>query len=183
MNNIKHILFILIIFFEIYITVQKVITIKNDDESLSNLQKIIETYQHDGDLTLNFEDNYYDMSMASYAIEFSVENSITFSGNEYGTIFDYNNDIKGKFYVSLTQNIKTKIKFENIIFENFGKPNEKYYGLFLLAFHLYEHNNSQYIFENCTFRNNIQELTSFINYNKPVSTDEASIIFNGCKFL
>ncbi|OUM68730.1 hypothetical protein PIROE2DRAFT_3415 [Piromyces sp. E2] len=149
------------------------------------LENIIKESQNEGELILKFENASYNMKDLEYATEFNVETNITFSGNKDGTIFDYNNFKRGKFYISFStknnNNNKIIVKFENIIFRNYsGGDNYRTKDLYMILITLKIRIDINIVFENCTFSNNSQDLINFNNFN----VSKVYVIkFEECKFI
>jgi len=177
MNLIKY-LSVLFPFF-ILNSYSKEITISNDD-NFKNFKDIINNNQNDKELIINLEDPYYNMTINNYVLEIVVITNLSFIGNENGTIFDYNNTRLGTMHFSVPNPIT--LKFKNIIFENFSYPNNVYTND-VRAIEIFVDSNKYYaIFENCTFRNNKQDILQYqINYLKKAN-DDFNIQFNNCNF-
>ncbi|ORX57107.1 hypothetical protein BCR36DRAFT_395258 [Piromyces finnis] len=160
----------------------KVIPIRNNDNSFTNILNILKENENDKELILKFEDYRYDMRELDFAIEHNVKYSIIFSGNKNGTIFDYGSNIKGKFRFYFVENRKEIIKFENIIFENFNNEGYNANGIFMLLFSFKFKNTYNIIFENCTFKNNSQDIINFSFEVLNINDGKPTITFNRCNF-
>jgi len=128
------------------------------------------------EIALNFTEDYYDMTLLSvYTIDINLYSNITFIGNENGTIFDYKEGRKGVFGIYI--NKENYLKFENIIFENFSTNGQNNLLLFYIETYADKYNIE---FNNCTFRNNKDQLISIIS--KFNSNMESRITMNNCSF-
>eukprot|EP00833_Pecoramyces_ruminatium_P008288 jgi/Orpsp1_1/1182320/evm.model.c7180000080817.1 len=170
---------ILLYFFIIYKKVYaKEFYIKNNDSDFYNLQSIIQNNQDNDDLILYFVDSYYDMTSTPYTIDIVMSSNISIIGNKNGTVFDYNNDKKGRFVIKYNSKGIT-FKIENIIFENFNPNGINQTEIILITS---SSDDFFFILNNCTFKNNQHSLfRSTVTCNID-STTEPKIIFNNCNF-
>jgi len=154
----------------------KSITITNKDEKFLNIQDIINNNQ-DEELILNFSDCYYNMDELIFSNNVSTLTNITFIGNNNGTVFDYNEDIRGTFMFKFNNSKKKYVTYKNIIFKNFTGTKS---GISIVRADL--SNNDFLIFENCTFQNNaLDSINVFMSCTQP-SHNEPNFIFNNCNF-
>ncbi len=156
-------------------------------ENINNIENVInENSKNEENLVLKFKEKYYDMSElpSDLLIASNVTFSVTFSGYSDGTIFDFKNDFNGIINITYSNNIKSIIKFENIIFENFGQDIEPDDHMFSVNF---DTDENYLKFENCTFRDihyTIFEMK--ISYNKEnnnlLFNPDYYITFDNCNF-
>jgi len=151
----------------------------NNAESFKNLVTNINTLQSDNnDLIVKFDDQRYNMENSEYRFELDITSNITFSGNEHGTVLDYNNQRKGGFLLNSlnTNDKKIVVKFENFIFENYYADETSVYMFTIKPTNFF----IDVIYNNCTFQNNNYEIlivqSQCGTYYKP------SVIFNNCNF-
>ncbi|OUM67173.1 hypothetical protein PIROE2DRAFT_5440 [Piromyces sp. E2] len=114
---------------------------------------IIENIKSEESLVLKFNEKYYDVSdLPKIRSDITVTSNVTFSGNLDGTVFDFKNK-KDKFMVFsfLKNNSGNKVKFENIIFKNFGGDEDDSSNMIYINF---ESDENYLEFENCTFIDN-----------------------------
>ncbi len=77
-----------------------------------------------------------------------ITSNVIFSGCSDGTVFDFKNNNNGLIGIKYSNDTSNTVKFENIIFKNFGENmNRKNY-----MFSVISYSDKNYLkFENCTF--------------------------------
>jgi len=185
MNNIfKYLIYILLFIFGEVIAKDVIIEIKNNN--VNTLGKAItENSKFSDSLILKFNDNYYDMSnLPSEKINIYVTSNITFSGFSNGTYFDFKNDNKGFMKIKYLKDEINTIKFENIIFKNYGKDVDGSNNMISVNF---ESDKNYLKFENCTFIDNQYIIFDMnVSYNKEdykmTLNSDYFITFDNCNF-
>ncbi|ORX42810.1 hypothetical protein BCR36DRAFT_361777 [Piromyces finnis] len=175
-------IYIILILYFISESYEKEFIIRNSDNTFINLKKIINDNQNE-ELILNFVDSYYDMSIHDYVVEVTILENTIIRGNINGTLFDYNGQRRCSmiFLISNINKGKTVI-IENIIFENYI-PKDYNNNNQILQIKSESSINYYFKFNNCTFRNNNQDILSVnIEENKNIF-DDFSVEFNHCNFL
>ncbi|OUM68069.1 hypothetical protein PIROE2DRAFT_4353 [Piromyces sp. E2] len=153
----------------------KEVIIKNDD-NFPYLFDILNDYQIENELILNFVDTYYNMELLNvYTLDVTMISNISLIGNINGTIFDYGKKYKGTFQIII--NKENTLKIQNIIFENFYTQD---------VVHCIKINakvpNFKIIISNCTLRNNDHSFFAFdLDYPQQVEND-FHILFSNCNF-
>jgi len=174
-----YILYIWLICYEIKGTNGEEYKIKNDKSSY-NLLKIINSNDSLEPLLLKFEDSVYEIEKFDSSTELliNVRRNITFTGTENGTIFRIKEEKKTYFHLQKsTSNEKYSfIKFENIIFENYGKS--EFYNL--LYSEIQKENQYQLIVDNCSFKNLNNVI--FISYDFENPLYKEHLIINDSSF-
>lgn len=155
--------------------------IHNNDYSFTNINYIVNNYQDDNELILNFVDTYYDMrSLNIYSVEVNVNTNILFIGNKNGTKFDYNNDRLGRF-IFIFNNKNLSVNIENIIFENFDTNGVDLIGVQILLINTYKC-NFHFIMNNCVFENNKYRLIDLVTTCTNENQLEPQILFKNINF-
>ncbi|ORX81129.1 hypothetical protein BCR32DRAFT_293444 [Anaeromyces robustus] len=182
MNQLLHIFCVSIYFIFIIVKVfTKEIIIRNVENDLSNLKTIVQENQRDGELILKFIDNYYNMTLVGYEFAISVESNISFIGNINGTIFDFNNDRKGRISIFSNGDRKDTIKMENLIFKNYSVFGGMISGA--AVFYIASNSiNNFYIFKNCTFINITHNIFNGDIRCGKQDIYEPNILISNCKF-
>jgi len=185
-NKIFLIIVIIYNIFIFYITLSlaKEIVIKNDSENFYNIRNIFAENQNDGQLILNFIDDYYDFSILchdkSYDINIDVASNITFNGNINGTVFDNNKSRNGKIILNFYKNNGNVVKFQNITFQNYYEDINVFGVPMIIVFA--KTDNFLVKIENCNFINNFYPLLYLdVSYNIETNKEPFYIVDN-CNF-
>jgi len=183
MRNFQFILYIVYAILIIIVSYGKRITIKSSDFGWKyDLGSIINRDQGEGELTVYFPDEEYNMSVLNFdTIIVNVEKKVTFLGNENGTIFNYKYDRRGPFSVSISKKAEL-FKMENIIFEKY-KNDRASDGVQIMFLHTYS-DDFQFLVKNCTFRDNDFKLFRIdVQVTKNYKNNWPYILFDHCKFM
>ncbi|OUM62264.1 hypothetical protein PIROE2DRAFT_11522 [Piromyces sp. E2] len=135
----------------------KVFSVKSNDTSFYDFHGFLTSNQQQNNvLELYFEDDYYDISLLDYYYDTTVESNISIIGNQNGTVFDYNNNKRGRLIFNFLSNKGYTLKIKNIIFENFDSMGSA--ELEFLMINSLKSDKFFLIIENCTFQNNYHRL-------------------------
>jgi len=146
---------------------------------------IIKNTKNDENIILKFDEKYYDLSKFPYeVINIPVTSNITFLGRFDGTVFDFKKNDNGMMKFSNLKDNGNIVKFENIIFKNFGQELNSDINIF--SFNSDTDRNYLKI-KNCTFINNQYTLfdiniSYFEEYSNVAFNSEYFIIFDNCDF-
>jgi len=156
-----------------------------ENENINDLENVIKDNSQEESLILKFKERYYDMSNFPFKkIYFLVNSNVTFSGYSDGTILDFKNITNGIMDITYSEHKGITLKFENMIFKNFGGQEIK------TADYMFEidfDSDENYLqFENCTFMN-IQYTIFYIlnlnaSYKKYNNNSDYFITFVNCNF-
>jgi len=180
-----HILNIYLLFSVILLMITKIkaieISIRNDDK-IHNINNIIFKNQIDKKLTLNFIDQYYDMTKFPYLIDIISLTDISLIGNSNGTVFDFKNDRIGLIKITHDGNGET-IVIKNIIFKNFfNKEFIRTKSELSLINLTSPSDNFFFVLSNCTIQNSYHCIMYF-DVTTSISThDNPSIVIENCNF-
>jgi len=157
----------------------KEISIRNNDDNFINLQNIINENQSNNELVIKFEDDYYDMSKLTFAVELIVNTDIKIIGKNNGTTFDFNNDKKGKLTFSFLRNRGEIVQLININFINFFS--EELVGVQLITV-ISNFYNFQFIVNNCNFQDNHYVIFHFKIYCSKLSSMDTQFLITNSNF-
>jgi len=172
--------YIFMIYYKITVYAKKY-TINNNEESFQKMIDILHYMQNSDELILYFEDDYYDIYEFSvdYDILVTVSSNITIIGNNNGTVFDFNNERKGVFIFSHTEDKVKSVTFENIIFKNARSVDP---SIDLVRF-VSNTDKLFSTFNNCTFQNIFFNIIAIFSSCTKSNHEEASLLINNCKFM
>jgi len=190
MNKISYIIFHVYILLALCLFKINAIEIifKYDLDLFKDLAKLINHNQNDNELRIRFVDPIYYLNNKDIPFDYdlTITSNITFIGNENGTIFDFQNDVRGKmkflYNIKNNSNYKNTVKVENIHFINYGDTEYLLSGVGLLKVSTTV-DNFQCIFKNCIFENSRQALIYIRNdyCYKPIP-EESIVLFENCFF-
>ncbi|ORX46842.1 hypothetical protein BCR36DRAFT_356203 [Piromyces finnis] len=158
---------------------RKELYVKFNDTIFNNLQHFVNDCQNYNELYLYFTDDYYDMSILPYDVEITVSWDIYFIGNKNGTVFNYKRDRYGKMIFTYPLSKGYKVKFENIILEDYYN---KLRGNRLINV---VSNSNNYYFEmyKCIFRDISSPIFRInVNSNHQESFN-TKVYINDCSFI
>jgi len=157
-----------------------------ESKDINNIENVINIEsQKEENLILKFNEKYYDMSnLPSKGINLFITSNITFSGYSEEIIFDFKNENNGIMNITYLENKWNNtniVKFENIIFKNFGQECKEKKYMFIID----SDTDMNYLkFENCTFIDNKHTLfkLNVSNYDDTFLNSDYFITFDNCVF-
>jgi len=164
----------------------KEIKIKYQDENFYKFFNIINGYQEEEDLILNFTDQYYDMTdIPQVNNDITIHSNVILRGHAKGTILDYNSNKFGTFTILYAQKQKT-FKLENFIVKNYRGVSEDDNDSNLPLFDISNAkvgDDFNFVVKNCQFMNIAYDIFTFHIDSSAETNKNYPITFDSCQFM